>query len=253
MENQNIQWATWDEQPQENNEQPQVNWGEQPQQQENIPTWGEQPQPDNNQPQEVNWDDNNTTDENSWATSDDDQTPSNPNITPFNEDPVLLQNHSFLGSYNRLEISNILFQCNYDLSQAIKDLENADLKQLDDDGRYDFTPKANTELGNIIKTLVEVGQTYGGKVKDCFIYKTSPKESILNVFKGKPLKSFVFFLQADYDSGDIILDLSSIGGPAAKLIDSSPNILSLLPGWVPFRISKNNSSKELIAIVGTYN
>lgn len=276
MENQDIKWETWEEQPQNNNEQPQVNWGEQLQQdqpqinwegqpQEDIPTWDKQPQEE--QSQQI-WDKQQSQEniptwgeqsQQNWeqpSSTEDLSQPSLPSVegmgVSLNNSPIS-KKWTTIGNFTRISIDTNVFQLKSDINRVVEDLNELTLTPLGNDGRYDFSPKSDTELGNVIKTLVEISNTQGLKISDCFIYRNQPTESSLNIFKGKPKKHFIFFIQGDYNSGDVVLDLSSIGGPSTKTIDVSPNILTLIPGWVPFRISKNMSDKELITIIGTLN
>jgi hypothetical protein len=223
MENQDIKWETWEEQPQDNNEQPQVNWGEQSQE-ENIPTWGEQPQQE--QPQ-VNWGKQPQHElQQGWG-----EQPHPEDSFSWDEEQkqsqLISRNWSLIGNINRIVVDTEIFQLNSNLNEAINDLNQLDLTPLDNEGRYDFSPKKDTELGNIIKSLVEISSSRGLKIKNCFLYKNSPLESSLNIFRGKPVKQFIFFLQGDYNSGEVILDLSSLGGPSAKILDSANRIQTM--------------------------
>lgn len=247
------------------NQQPPT-WGNfNPQHQDQQPlTWG------NHQPNES--DDPSTTpqlNESSWKTNDNvwgDSNSENPPLTnhpqeeTVQEDPSvrnldvvnLEKVYTSLGSVSRLEIKNELYQFNLDLSKPIHELKSTrEIKDLGD-GRYGIDFQPNTELGNIVSNIKSIGEKQGLKLVDCFIYKVGKGESSINIFKGKTTKSFIFFLQADYTSGKVIMDLSSMGGPSVSLMDSSPNILSLFPGWIPFSISKNNSPQELVAIAGHF-
>ena len=282
MENQDIKWETWEEQPQETNdqqqgwgeqpqqeqpqqqgwgeqpqqEQPQVNWGESSQE-ENIPTWGEQSQPQQEQPQ-ANWDEQQ---ENifSWEepspTNETNPSPEELITPPTIEDDVLvtppIKEYSVLGRINRISVDTDLFYLNINPEKVLRDLNDLNLTPLDSDGRYDFSPTKDTDLGKVIQTIFNISQSQGLKISNCFVYKNNPNEASLNVFKGKPKSHFIYFIQGDFNSGDVVLDLSSLGGPSKKILDSSPNILTLIPGWVPFSISKNTSNKEFIALVGT--
>lgn len=161
------------------------------------------------------------------------------------------KDYSFLGSIPKLEVKNDVYILNNNNDQAINDLNNLNLVSRDNDNAFDFSPKENTELGNIIQSIVKISIEQKGKVSNCFILKNKPGESTLNIFRGKPTKSFIYFLQGDTNSGDIILDLSSLGGPSGKLIDTKPGVLCTFPGWIPYSVSKNNSNTEFIAIVGT--
>lgn len=288
MENQNIQWENWESQPQENNEQPQVNWseqpqdqsrvvnnnwGEQPQQQENIPTWEEQPQKNiwgeheeqphsSPEPSQPTWGEQPPQNGNLQSTWEDKsnieetQTSSTNNISlpkieldTIHISPV--KNYSILGKINRISIDTELYQINSNLERVLNDLDNSNLIPLDTDGRFEFSPQKDTDLGNVIRSIVQIANKQGLKITNCFVYKNKPNESSLNVFKGKPKKHFIYFIKGDFNSGDVVLDLSSIGGPSIKVLDSTPNMLNLTPGWVPFSISRNNSDEEFIALVGT--
>ena len=231
MENQNIQWENWEEQPQENNEQPQVNWGEQPQQKQPLMDWGEQPQETNipnwgEQPQETNIP--------NWG-----EQPQETNIP-----------YTLLDSPNKITITPKLYKLNANNLQAVHDILNSNLVLFDHDGRYDFNPSPNTELGNIINSIVKIGLEKNLKIDSCFVYKAKPNESSLNIFKGKPANTFIYHL--DNNSGDIVLDLTSLAGPAIKSHPSEESILAILPGWVPYRIGKNNSNQESYLLVGNF-
>jgi hypothetical protein len=270
MENQNIQWANWEEQPQENSNQPQVNWGEQSPE-ENIPTWGEQPQqgwgeqPQQEQPQQ-GWGEQPQQEQpqQGWGEQPQQEQPQQgwgeqpltQESLPSLEDISLNihpapRNWARLGKFSRISVDTEVFQLNSNLDKALEDLNQLELTPLGNDGRYDFSPKENTELGNIIGSLVEISAMQNLKINNCYIYKNLPSEASLNIFKGKPQKHFIFFLKGNYNSGDVVLDLSPIGGPSVKAIDASSNILTFIPGWVPFSISRNMSDEEFIAIIGT--
>ena len=64
--------------------------------------------------------------------------------------------------------------------------------------------------------------------------------------------NYIYFLQASHSSGKVILDFSSLNGPTESVIESSPGILLLLPGWVPYRITKNFSNENMLAIAGRF-
>ena len=252
MENQNIQWTNWEEQPQETNEQPQVNWGEQ--QQENIPTWGEQPQQE--QPP-INWSEPKQQETNeqvqqSWG----EQPQKNlleelPNYEDL-ESKDFEKKTSYLGNFNKIQINTQVWKLNYDNSQALQEIINNKPQKLDNDGKYTLDTLPNTELANIVTAIKKVGESQGLKIGSCFLLKNQPMESNLNISKDNPKYNFIYFLNASYDSGDVILDLSPIKGPSIKSLDSNTGILISTPGWVPFSISKNLSKDNMVAIVGTF-
>lgn len=246
MENQNIQWENWEEQPQENNEQPQSNWGEQPQENNEQPqvNWGEQP-PQEQPQQQVNWG----------------EQPQQPNNSPETEitqdlssvEELTQKEFSYLGGIDLFKIKNELYYLNFNSSLLLEELNPSNLKAIDNDGLFSPTITTNTELSKIISNISKIGNLKGLKLDSCLVKKLSPSESSLNLFKGKPLYNFIVFIQGYHNSGEVILDLSSLGGPSQKLLDTTPNHLSIIPGWIPYSITKNNSENELIALIGSFS
>ena len=228
----------------ENQNNQNLNWG-------TIIPPDEQNSNQNTSSQRLNWTDSNNTDN-----LDKNISPSEEKVLPTPSEielsfSTVKKDYSFLGSIPKLEVKNDVYILNNNNDQAVNDLNNLNPIPRDNDGAFDFSPQENTELGNIIQLIVKIAIEQNGKVSNCFILKNKPGESILNIFRGKPTKSFIYFLQGDTDSGDVILDLSSLGGPSGKLIDTKPGVLCTFPGWIPYSVSKNNSNTEFIAIAGT--
>ena len=255
MENQNIQWETWNEQPQENNtqpqeEQPQINWGEQSQQeqpQENINTWGEQPQHNQNFPQSDSSDI-------SFPETDTNQPQGYLEEFP-NYDDVESENYikttSYLGEISKINVGIKVWKLNHDVQQIQNELLKSPPKLIGNDGRYILDPTSNTELANVLISIRKAGESQGLNLQHCFLQKNQPQESHLNIVKFTPNFHFIYFINASYNSGEVILNLSSINGPVVKAIDASSNLLIMIPGWVPYSISKNVSNENMIAITGT--
>ena len=65
--------------------------------------------------------------------------------------------------------------------------------------------------------------------------------------------NFIYFVQSDEASGDIILDFSSMGGPSYSIKKPKNGQLLVIPGWIPYRISKNKTEKDNILITGMYS
>ena len=263
MENQNTKWESWNVQPQENNEQPQVNWGEQPQQeeistggeqqeqsqhswggqpqQEEIPTWGEQQEQQEQQEQNNGF---HTPDSYTSFTFKPEDTKNLPSISPNEKE------FSYLGGVDILKLKNELYFFNFNSDLLLNELQDQNLKPLGSDGLYQPQITPNSELEKLVANISELGKSKGLNLNSLLVKKIQPSESSLNIFKGKPKSNFIVFIQGNYDSGDVVLDLSSMGGPSQKLLDTTPHHLSIIPGWIPYSITKNN---ELIAIVGSYN
>jgi hypothetical protein len=231
------------------------NWGETQNQtsEPNTNNWGE-PQNQTSEPVQLNWEETNEPTPlpnepappsiQEWNTSD----PTSPKSTPQEQLP---RHYSFLGSTSIIDIKSELYQLNVDIKKATKDLEDSELTLINNDNKYDFSPKENTELGNVIANLVSIFKSKSSKINNCHIIINKPGQSSLLTDKTQRGYKFIYFLQADYISGDVQIDLSSVNGPTTRIIDSSPNILAIVPGWVNINITKNNSQKDLIAVVGT--
>ena len=157
---------------------------------------------------------------------------------------------SYLGEVSKLQISNHLYQLDFNTSQSILELNNINLTKLNDDCKFDFNPKPNTSLGKIIENIVKISIKKQLKIKECFLYKVPKDHSILNIFNSKSKNTFIYCIQSNNKGGNIILNLSSIGGPSVPIVTSPEGILNIIPGWIPCSISKNTSNKELIFIAG---
>jgi hypothetical protein len=267
MENQDIKWETWGEQPQENNDQPQANWGEQPQQQQpqQQQNWGEQPQqqPQQQQPnwdgQTINWEEQNNNidtpsdgDVQEWIS----ESPSDENTGYDFQDTTDVEGWnsqvSLLGLLPKLKVEALLYKINKNNELAIKEIEDAGYEKLDKDGRHQIKYRPNTELSEILSIIKNVGENRGMKLLHSFLYKNEPKESTINIARGECKYNYIYFLQGDYKSGEVVLDFSAINGPSEQVIETTPGILLMLPGWVPYSISKNESEKDMIAIAGRF-
>ena len=252
MENQNIQWETWNEQPQENNNPPQVNWGEQSQEKQPQQGWGEQSQ--EKQPQQ-GWGEQSQENTPAWNWEDQNKDPLNLN-TPSDFSELNPQDWekktSVLGLLPKLSIEALLYKFNYNDSEATSMIDLNSLESLDNDGRYKINFQNNNELINILTAIKSIGESRGLKLQHSFLYKNSPNESSINISRGECQYNYIYFLKANHNSGDVVLDFSAINGPSEKVIDSSTGILLLLPGWVPYSISKNQSTEDMIAIGGRF-
>lgn len=88
------------------------------------------------------------------------------------------------------------------------------------------------------------------RIIDCNVIKCGPNESFLNIFSGKLPFNFLYVAQSNNDVGEIVLDFSAMGGPSFNTRKYEEGSLILIPGWVPYRISKNNSQQDHILIAG---
>jgi len=263
MKNNTDQWINWDDitpdtsvnmdptQPQTTEP---LNW-EEPQ--NNIPvdqelTWGE---PEPHPSEHLNWNEPDkaifpeTTSENSTESFSEDNQLNLPNI---NNEMALNRSYSRLGSINKIQINTDLYTLNFDTNELINELSFLNPIKLDEKGRYEVDFSQSQKLTDVILTLQQIASTYNTKLKSCFVYRITPGDKLLNIFKGKPSNSFIYYLQADYNSSHVINDLSSIGGPSVSQTDPASGILNVFPGWVPYSLSENNSEGEMIALAGTF-
>ena len=270
MENQNIQWENWNEQPSENNTQPQ---------QENVPTWGEQPQQGQpqgsneqqqgwgEQPQQaqqpiLNWEEpqqlplqvdkeNNS----SWDWKEENMEPTQSSPEDFQDldQDNWKRNHSFLGLLPKLKIESLVYKFDYDNKNILNEITNSGFEPLDKDNKFKIKYKEGTELSNVLKSIKYIGDERNLSLQHSFLYKNAPNESIINIARGECVYNYIYFIQASHNSGQVVLDLSSLNGPAEQVLEASTGILVLLPGWVPYRISKNESSQDMVAIAGRFS
>lgn len=161
------------------------------------------------------------------------------------------KNYNFLGNIRNIDIFTSLYQINQSPQDVLSDIDLNNLTPLDSDGRYKISSSPNSYLTQALASIKLLCQERNLEMTNFFLYKNSPKESSLNIFKGNPSNHFIYILQANHDSGDVVIDLSSINGPSTKVLDPTPGMLTILPGWAPYRISKNLSSQDFIAIGGT--
>ena len=175
------------------------------------------------------------------------------NNIPKEEDNNLNNIITYEGQTDELYFNMELFTIKADNSKIINEINQLDLQETKDEGRFTYNPLPNTELGNLIHNLVKLGVERELKFVDSTILKTNPNESILNAFSRKPSYNFIYYVKSNDQSGKIIVDFGSIGGPSYGLRKPADGQLLIIPGWVPFRISKNNSSEPQILITGVYN
>lgn len=161
------------------------------------------------------------------------------------------KDYNFLGNIRNMDIFSSLYKINHDPQSILSEIDLNNLTPLDNDGRFKLSTTPESNLGRTLSSIKLLCKERGLVMNNFFLYKISSKESCLNIFKGNPTNHFIYFLQANHDSGDLVIDLSSINGPSTKILDPTPGMLTILPGWTPYRISKNMSTQDFIAIGGT--
>ena len=147
----------------------------------------------------------------------------------------------------------MLFHLSFNTSQVLEELSSLSLNPIGNDGLFQTTFNPQTQLGDIISSIGNLAKSKGLELTSILVKKLKPSESSLNIINGNPKNNFILFIQGDHNSGEIILDLSSIGGPSSKVLDTTPNHLTLLPGWLPYRITKNQSQEDLLVIAGSFD
>ena len=209
---------------------------------------------ENNQ-NEDNVNDNNNLETFNWEKETSDETIESPSTMGVESSSPNIDTDeffNFLGSTNELYFNGFLFDIKVDNFKLLEEVNSQDLQLMEEDGRYSFNPTQDSELGKLVHALVKIGVNHNTKIVDCSIIKTQPSESFLNIFKGKPQFNFIYFAQSDETSGDIVIDFSTMGGPSYNIDKPSSQQLLLLPGWIPYRISKNKYESDNILITGMY-
>lgn len=161
--------------------------------------------------------------------------------------------YSYLGVTKAIELSPELYMFYHDNKKACADIDLDNLKPLDDDGRFKVESLPNSELSQILGSIQNIATDKGLNLDMFFLIKNVPDSSSINIFKGKPKMNFIYVLQGDKNSGNIVLDLSSLGGPSQKVMDTSNGMLLLFEGWIPYRITRNLSQINLLTIAGSLN
>jgi len=160
---------------------------------------------------------------------------------------------SIIGLLPKLSIEALVYKFNYNDIQAVSQLDLSNLEKVNEDGKYKVPlQNDNDELINILTGIKNIGESRGMKLLHSYLYKNSPNESSINISRGECIYNYIYFLQADHSSGTVILDFSALNGPTEQVIESSPGLLLLLPGWVPYSITKNLSNKDMIAVAGRF-
>jgi len=160
--------------------------------------------------------------------------------------------YSFLGAVTRIKVDTLQYKFDYDNEKATAETHNSPLTPLDQDGKFKLNLNENTPfLNNIISGIKEIAFDMGLNINHAYFYKNFPKESTINVSRTNNSRfDFIYFLRADKDKGNLILDLSSINGPSVQAFQSSAGILVLIPSWVSYSITRNKSTDDFIAIGG---
>ena len=160
--------------------------------------------------------------------------------------------YSFLGAVTRIKVDTLQYKFDYDNEKATIETHNLPLTPLDQDGKFKLNLDENTpELNNIVSGIREVAFDMGLNINHAYLYNNFPKESSTNISKTNNSQfDFIYFLKADKDKGNLILDLSSINGPSVQAFQSASGILVLIPSWVSYSITRNNSTDNFMAIGG---
>ena len=101
------------------------------------------------------------------------------NNIPKEEDDILNNIITYEGQTNELYFNMELFTIKADNSKIIDEINQLDLQETKDEGRFTYNPLPNTESGNLIHNLVKLGIKRNLKFIDSTILKTNPNESIL--------------------------------------------------------------------------
>jgi len=160
---------------------------------------------------------------------------------------------SFLGTTKNIELNPELYMFDVDNQKALDNIDLNNLEPFDDGTKYKLDSSNNEELTKILSGIKDIGAGKGLNLGMFYLIKNVPRESSVNIFRGKPKMNFIYVLNGDKSSGNFILDLSALGGPSSKLFDTQEGILVLFEGWVPYRVTKNLSEKDLLIIAGDLN
>lgn len=169
--------------------------------------------------------------------------------------------HTRLGMVQNINIRPTLWKLDYDNSKILEEINNMDLQPLgkgpigkvNEDGIFKLETGPGTALSELLEGIQDIAKRQMKELSNMFIYKNGPRESTLNLFTGNPKNNFIYFVEGDFNTGDVVVDFSSLKGPVNRVTESTPGIFIEMEGWIPFRITKNLSDKNLIAIGGSFD
>ena len=169
--------------------------------------------------------------------------------------------HTRLGMVQNVNIRPTLWKFDYDNNKILEEINNMDLKPLGkgpigkayEDGIFILETGPGTPLSELLEGIKDIGARQMKNLSNLFIYKNGPRESTINLFTGNPKNNFIYFVEGDFATGDVVVDFSSLKGPVNRITESTPGIFVEMEGWIPFRITKNLSDKNLVAIGGSFD
>lgn len=159
----------------------------------------------------------------------------------------------YIGNIQHINILSKIYKINLNNSKAIQDLDDSSVIPITSTpGKYDFSPKENTELGSLIKSFVILGKSSSHKIDNCNLFLIRPGESIPSLHTSSPGLSFIYVLKSS-NSTPFQLDFTQINGPSIHGSNLIENILYIIPGWVPLKLNLNDSSEDIILIAGQFS
>jgi hypothetical protein len=173
--------------------------------------------------------------------------------TPLSSNEKLVDlSPSSLGLITNFKIETDLYKLGFDSNLLNKEISNLSLSPLNNTQfKYDFNPQPNTELGNVIHSIVNVGKIHNLKISNCFVGKIGGNNELKHIFEANSKFNFIYFIKSSSLDGDLYIDLTSINGPKPKLTSLTTDVLSIIPGWVPCNIL-SKGGEEVIFIAGGF-
>jgi len=186
--------------------------------------------------------------------SPDTQTPPENNNIRFNfNKPHQSSNNSlehsfFLGKVSNLNIESLNYLLLLNTQECIQELPSISKEVDNTKQKYDINPPKESSIGGIIEQIHNILIKSNHKINNCYLYQNFKNKDEIKLETNSTNKKFIFFIKKDIDSGNLIFDLSNIGGPQLPFYKGAPGVLTIIPGWVP--LSLNSSEGNFIVIVG---
>lgn len=218
----------------------QFKWDEDPTQPQSTPKW-EPPTQDTQQV--LNWEESSSNPEPVLP-------PTLPSSLEVNRQ---LNKYTYGGFFSKMEIGVDYYNLYFNNEKLIENINNSNLTPADQSspGKYNFDPQPNTELGDLIHTLVKIGKDQNLKLSNCNVYKSTTDGNSYNISSNSAL-SFVYVLDCTPGLDFLNFDFASLNGPVIKVTPLVKGSLFLSNGWIPTAIYKT-SQDPLTVITGDFS
>ena len=203
------------------------NWGEVTENPE-TPTWG------------ITMDNNKKEDENDLQEA---------FVTPPELDPQQSIPNTFMGNIDLMNIRAKVFNLGLDNNILVNDINGCNIQEIDN-LKYDFSPKSDMLMGQLIKEVVEIGKSINVKISQCNLFQIPSQRNTNYLYDSYSSLQFVYPIK---NVNNDILSLSlNQKSPNTNSMSLIPGLLYILPGGISSTVM-NKGTEDLILITGQLN